>query len=105
MTKKRPTKAAPAATRPVEPAGPSPLTAETSADVAGLLADSRAAHQRYRTAADQRQPALDQIRVALTARQAADALDPDHRHPAWSADVAPHEALVAFYERKLARSA
>lgn len=92
-----------AATRPQAPiAAPTP-TPTLPPDVARLLADSRAAHAAYRRAADARVPALDQIRIALDARLAAHAADPDHRHPAWYADPAAHDSLVAFYERKLSR--
>lgn len=80
--------------------------------VADLLAESRAAHQRFQQAAghnngrgtikhpDDDAAAL-AVRAALTARQSAEKLDPSHDDPAWAEDESrlkvTSSMLVAFY--------
>ncbi len=83
--------------------------------VAELLADSTAAHLRYRQAAGRTDkdgrvisPPNDieaeaAIREALSARLEAHALDPDHADAAWIGPKATHDDLVKFYDRYLAQ--
>jgi len=74
--------------------------------VADLLAASRASHAIYRQAVAKKSDpdvARGHLRDALSARQRADQIDSEHRHPAWQADPAPHAELVAFYEKVLSR--
>ncbi len=76
-------------------------------NVADLLQRSREAHGRYRraVAAKSTDAAIDDhVRQALDARMDAHGLDPEHAHPAWQADPAPHDALVAFYRQRLGRA-
>lgn len=87
-------------------------------EVADLLASSRAAHTRYRSAAGAihgaghpnagevaQRPnyaACEQaIQTALADRQTAHHLDPEHRDPAWALDRVSHAELVEFYTRYL----
>lgn len=75
---------------------------------AALLAQSRAAHDEYRKLAHKgRKPSGWQAHLwdALTCREQAHALDPEHLDPAWSEDTAPHETLIAFYRKQLGVSA
>ncbi len=77
------------------------------ADVAALLAASRAAHASYRQA-DRAGSGVAQKRIhidhAMTARRDADAADPDHDEPEWGGEsMADHDALMAFYESWLSR--
>ncbi len=84
--------------------------------VADLLAQSRAAHGRYRQAAGHidrtggviLQPDDHAARLhivdALHARQQAEAADPTHTDPAWSADAAlnkgiPSAEMLTFFHR------
>lgn len=80
--------------------------------VAELLAASRAAHQRYRDALDQRtstgsvipgDPAAQGLSLteAQRTRLEAHALDPEQTDPAWKAD--DDQALTHFYVLQLAR--
>jgi hypothetical protein len=71
--------------------------------VADLLAASRAAHAEYRRIANRRRITDNdrQLHDALAFRQKAHDADPEHRHPAWQADIAPHADLMAFYRQKL----
>lgn len=88
--------------------------------VATLLAQARAAHDRYRQAAGRingsgkvshaPQPinAGGHLQDALSLRTEAHSLDPDHHDPAWVSDQhamqgQPSEALVDFYVRALSR--
>lgn len=84
------------------PLAPSPLT------VADLLADSRAAHIRYRQLHDATRNSDTigmrmAIEQAVDLRRAAVALDPTHTDPAWAVDIfdgkpAAHADLISFYE-------
>ena len=91
-------------------------------EVAQLLEASRQAHTRYRTAAGRinkdGKVAVDNNPVDGTAalaearslRRQAHALDKRHVDPAWAADEQAmkgntHEALLAFYDDYLGRSA
>lgn len=75
--------------------------------VAQYLAQSIAAHTRYRRAAPSRDVLV--IGAALTeaAARRADALaaDPARADPAWAVHERsyPHEALMAFYAEQLSR--
>ena len=72
--------------------------------VADHLHAARQAHDKYRRARGGKADAEAvnaHARAALEARLAAHDLDPDHSHPAWASDPAPHDALVAFYRTRL----
>lgn len=83
--------------------------------VADLLAQSRAAHDRYRRAANPRPDsnghhvhprdyatAEREVADALALRLEAHALDPEHTDEAWAGDAkATHEQLVGFYRTYL----
>jgi hypothetical protein len=78
---------------------------EPAPSVASLLSESRAhAENRKRlanrTSAGQHTPnyaqAVVEAQSALSKRLQAHDLDPDHLSPAWAADVAPHDQIVAF---------
>lgn len=80
--------------------------------VADLLADSRAAHLRYRQLHDATRNS-DRIGMRIAIEQAVDlrraavALDPTHSDPAWAVDIfegkpASHADLLIFYESYLA---
>lgn len=84
------------------------------ASVAELLAQSKAAHQRYRHASGSIKkagnPAVQEAAIsdALVTRLAAHDLDPDHTDPAWSEEQGfthqnedTHNVLVAFYRKWL----
>lgn len=73
-------------------------------NVADYLSQSRQAHDKYRRAQAVKADAEavnQHVREALDARLAAHDLDPDHGHPAWTSDPAPHDALVGFYRQRL----
>jgi len=73
-------------------------------NIAQLLTDSIAAHQRYRALGTVKAAgALDAIREARTLRQQAHDADPDHADPGWAATGTkyPHDALMVFYAEKL----
>lgn len=75
--------------------------------VADLLYASRGHHTHYRRAVAAKADAavVDQhVTAALATREQAHALDPEHVHPAWQADPAPHDALMAFYRQRLGRA-
>ena len=73
--------------------------------VADLLAASRAAHADYRRIANKRRMTDNdrQLHEALAFRQKAHDADPEHRHPAWQADTAPHDTLMSFYRQRTGR--
>ena len=80
----------------------------TSVTPSDLLARSRARHAQYRGMASLRNyPALEAcLSEALTLRQQAQALDPEHADPAWIEDQAAMKGvssadLCAFYEKYL----
>lgn len=70
--------------------------------VTSLLSDSKQAHAAYRDAAKTKNyPVCEQhVASALTARLAAQALDPSFDDPQWAADAPkwPHVKLVRFYQ-------
>lgn len=74
-----------------------------SDQVATLLRDSRAAHDRARTARSRRQvdEAVTALTLARDLRREADALDPAHTAPAWASERPGHDEMVAFYTAKL----
>jgi hypothetical protein len=99
-------------------AGVAPAGAHELPVVADLLAQSRAAHAKYRTLAGRvdSKGAISQapnlydagqaIQVALSARLEAERLDPNHTDPAWAADErlnkgATSASLIEFYARWL----
>jgi hypothetical protein len=79
--------------------------------VADLLIASRAQHDQKRqstgrvnrdgivTSKPNYPKAENHIAEALRLRLEAHELDPEHTDPEWSRDVAPHDALVAFYRQ------
>lgn len=72
--------------------------------VADHLNAARQAHDKYRRAMSVKADAEavnDHARAALVHRLAAHDLDPEHTHPAWASDPAPHDALVSFYRTRL----
>jgi len=80
------------------------LVRQEPADVAQLLTDSIAAHQRYRALGTVKHVgALDALQEARHLRQQAHAADPGHADPVWTATGTkyPHDALMVFYAEKL----
>lgn len=74
--------------------------------VTRMLIQSRAAHERARTARTNKQ--LEAHRVELTTardlRTQAHLLDPDHASPAWALETKPtHGEFMAFYEKQLGK--
>lgn len=84
------------------------------AKIAGLLRDSLVSHDaatRARKAGDAATTRV-AIEAALTLREQAHSLDPDHVSPAWAAEQAKtprgkdtHDELIAFYRQQLNREA
>ena len=74
--------------------------------VAAKLAEASAHHTRYRQASSQRDlsSAARHVRNALTARQEADALDPERTAPVWVGERVVHDEMVRFYEGFLQRA-
>jgi hypothetical protein len=78
--------------------------AESTADtVSRMLAESRAAHDRAKTARHQhrREDAHAELKRACIGRMEAHALDPEHASPAWVGESPTHEAMMTFYARQL----
>jgi hypothetical protein len=71
--------------------------------VTRLLQASRAAHDRAKTARQQKQTfvAVDELTAARNLRVEAHDADPEHTAPAWATETPSHAAMMDFYIHKL----
>lgn len=69
-------------------------------EVSNLLDRSRAQHMNYQRANRNGDTRLEKtsIQEALSLRDKAHKLDPEHEDSGWFDDVVPHESYIGFYD-------